>query len=279
MFFIGMLLLFFLVWVAGGGPERPISFSGPYLGAITAPGTTAQSYGDPSQFSPINGQVTIGGTAKTVTLVKDSTPAKNTNASSEYVSIMVSSAASGPVSTAGWRLVSKETGKGASFPLGTEVAQSGRVNTLAAITLKPGETAIVVSGRSPVGNSFKENLCTGYLEERQNFKPPLNQFCPTPFQELQRFAEGYSEQCASYVRSISYCTTEATMKSPGGSCEDFVDEYLNYNGCVDAHRNDPNFTSSTWRIYLGVSDELWNNKRDTIQLIDAAGNVLDSLSY
>ncbi len=279
MFFFGMMLLFFLVWVAGGGPSRPLSFSGPYLGAITAPGTTAQSYGDPSQFSSINGQISIGSALPAISFVKDASGAKSDDEESERVTIMVSGAASNSISTAGWKLRSKESGKTVNFPAGTELPQSGRVNSSGAITLRPGDQAIIVSGRSPVGASFRENMCTGYLEERQNFKPPLNQSCPTPYQELERFADDYSEQCASYVRSISYCTSHTNAKSVGGSCEDFVDEYLNYNGCVNAHRSDANFSLGTWRVFLGASSDLWDNQHDTIELLDAQGKIIDSLSY
>lgn len=276
-FFFGMLLLFFLVWLAGGGPSRPVSFSGPYLGAITAPGAGATAYGDPNQYGSVNGTISIGN--KSVYLLRDASGAKSGSAGSEYVTVVVSAGASGSISTAGWRLVSKSTGEGASFPLGAEVPQSGKVNNLVPITLKPGEQAVVTSGRSPVGVSFKENLCTGYFEERQDFKPALAQSCPTPFQELQRFYPSASEECSSYVRSIPYCATDTDMKGVGGSCEEFVDEYLNYNGCVDAHGGDSNFSGSTWRVYLGSKDDLWRDSRDEIQLVGADGTVIDTLSY
>lgn len=274
-FFFGMLLLFFLVWVASGGPNRPISFQGPYLGAITAPGTSATAYGDPSQYGSVN--VTIGSGQKAVSLSRDATGPKGKTASTEYV--ILSATGSGSVSLAGWSLRSRETGQGAVLPAAAEVPSSGNVNTLAAVSLAPGQQAIVSSGRSPVGVSFRENLCTGYFEERQDFKPALPQSCPTPYQELTRFAQGYSEQCAAYIRSFAYCGTDSDERSPGGSCEAFAEEYLNYNGCVDAHAQDSNFAGTTWRIFLGSGDELWRNNRDVIDLIDANGTVVDSLSY
>ncbi|HYD93006.1 MAG TPA: hypothetical protein VEB18_00935 [Candidatus Paceibacterota bacterium] len=274
MFFVGMMLLFFLVWIAGGGPSRPISLSGPLLTPIAIPGPGGVTYGT---TTPGGSGISAGAT---VSITKDSTGAKSTDAKTEYLTIYVSPVADGPISTAGWRLVSRQTGESAAFPLGAEIPRSGSVNTLTPITLQPGDQAIIVSGRSPVGVSFKENLCTGYLEERQDFKPPLAQSCPTPYQEFQRYAEDESEKCAEYVRSIPYCATETnTSQSVGSSCRDFVDEYLNYNGCVRAHQNDSNFKGTTWRIYLGSGDDLWRSEREKIELIDASGNVLDSLSY
>lgn len=37
--------------------------------------------------------------------------------------------------------------------------------------------------------------------------------------------------------------------------------------------------NGTWRIYLGRDDDLWRNRSDTIELIDASGRVVDTYSY
>ncbi|MCI0597675.1 hypothetical protein L0Y34_01200 [Candidatus Parcubacteria bacterium] len=297
-FFLGILLLFFLLWVAGGGPNRPISFAGPFLRPISSVGTTAQPYGDPSQgFGSFGTGISIGGWGATVgvttsgaartssqqgavTFLPDTYGAKNRDAEDEYLTITASSLASGEISMAGWTLMSKETGQGAPLPQGTEVAEAGRVNQLRPITLKPGDTAIVATGRSPVGISFRENTCTGYFEERQDFSPALALGCPTPYQEYLRFRGAEDDECAAFVRSIPYCSAPTSVPDDiHGSCEEFVDDYLNYNGCVSAHRNDSNFEGRTWRIFLGERDELWRASRETILLLDAEGNVVDSLSY
>lgn len=295
--FIGIIMLIFVVWASTGGPTRPISFGGPYLAPITEPGQGAEAYGTPGAFGGATSGITIGGygvsvstgaggstpssaASGQVSLLKDPGGAKETDADEEYLIIMVSLNETEPVSTAGWKLVSKETGKGGAFPQATELPESGRVNVLSPILLSPGDSAYVVSGRSPVGVSFRENKCTGYFEEHQDFHPALSQNCPTPYQEYVEHTGGDENACATYVRSIPYCETEGTAQgNPGGSCEDFIDEYLNYNGCVDAHANDTDFTARTWRIFLGKSDELWKGKNETIMLLDAEGKVIDSLSY
>lgn len=290
-FFLGILLVIFAVWVGSGGPDRPISFGGPFLRPITTTGTTAQSYGDGSQYQPIQGTSWIpsignsGSSNETstyrgmVTLSSDTSGAISTDEKKEYVVISVSYQSS-PVSTAGWKLVSTKTNTSASFPQGIEVARSGSVNNLAPITLAPGDQAIVTSGRSPVGMSFKENKCTGYLAERQTFTPSLSLSCPSAYQELSRFGDTDDAKCSTYTNSFSQCRTKSNSDTNvSGQCEDFIDEYINYNGCVDAHKNDPGFKSATWRIFLGASDELWAKNQETILLIDASGNTIDSLSY
>ena len=301
-FFLGILVLFFFLWLASGGPSRPISFSGPYLHPITTTGTTSQAYGDPGSYQGISSGISIGGWGGSVTtgsggntaiknpssfsgnvsLMRDSSGATNKDEDAEYVVLSVSPLAPSSVSTAGWKLVSQKTGKGAGFPQGAETPKSGRVNALSAITLKPGDTATILSGRSPVGVSFRENKCTGYFEERQDFKPSLAMSCPTPNQEYTaRYDEDdEDDECASFVRSIPYCSTETDIPSNvSGSCERFVEEVLTYNGCLEAHEDDPGFYSNAWRVFLGSNDELWRQKDETILLLDAQGKTIDAFSY
>lgn len=292
-FFLGIFILLFVVWVATGGPMRPISFAGPYLNPIHTTGTTAQPYGDPSQYSSINSTVTVGlngvnaspntsASAGAITLSRDTSGAMSTDPDQEYVVINVSAGASGNVSTAGWKLVSRTSGDGASFPQGAEVPVSGRVNALSAILLHPGDQAIVATGRSPVGISFRENECTGYLEEHQDFHPALSMNCPTPSQEFSSYYAKSDDNgsCAAFVRSIPYCGTETPSSANiSSSCQDFVDERLNYNACVNTHHADPGFESTVWRIFLGQNDELWGRSHETIALLDAQGKVIDSLTY
>jgi hypothetical protein len=289
--FIGIFFLFFIIWVASGGPARPISFAGPYLRPITSPGTSAEAYGNANAVPAFTTGISIGGwgaqvssggvsgssaSSKFASLLPDPYGAKETNEDKEYVTVT----AYGNVSTAGWKLVSQKTGRGAPLPQGASIPQSGRVNVLAPIELSAGDTMIVVSGRSPVGVSFRENKCTGYFEERQDFRPPLTQACPTSYEEYDRFYEGDDDSCLSYLATIPYCSTDTdTSSNVSSSCEDFAEEYLNYAGCVDAHEDDSDFVSRTWRVYLGQSDELWRKDGETILLLDAENKVVSQLSY
>ncbi len=292
--FVGIFLLFFVIWVAGGGPNRPISFAGPYLRPISGPGQTAEAYGDPSGYAGFSTGISIGGfganissggtggtyapgasgNASLVSLVPDPYGAKETDEDKEYLTLN----AYGSVPTAGWKLVSKKTGRGVPFPQAAELPQSGRVNVLSPITFEAGDTAIIVSGRSPIGISFKENKCTGYFEERQDFRPPLTQACPTAYQEYERFYDDEDERCLAYLRTIPYCASEASG-SASASCEAFAQDYLNYNGCVDAHENDSDFEGRTWRLFLGQGSELWQKSGETVLLLDAEGKVVSEFSY
>lgn len=292
-FFIGILAVIFAVWVGSGGPDRPISFAGPFLRPIGTTATSAQAYGDPNAYQPIQGtswipfsdsSVSTGDASEyrgVVTLSRDTSGAKNTKANSEYVTIQLSLGATSPLSTAGWKLVSETRGVTVSLPQGAELARSGNVNQLSSITLRPGDQAIVVSGRSPVGVSFRENMCTGYLEEHQDFSPPLYLSCPSITADYEEYGDGESnDSCVSYLRGIGQCQTKASYSGTApSSCKDFIDDYVNYNGCIGAHKNDSGFYNSTWRVYLNSRDELWKNERETILLQDASGKTIDAISY
>lgn len=295
-YFLGIIIVIFAIWVASGGPERPISFAGPFLRPITTTATTAQPYGDPNQFHSIQGTSwipTLGGSSNTnvsgdyseyrgaISLSRDTAGARSTKADTEYITIQTSYGLTSPVSLTGWKLVSSETGINATVPQGAELLRSGKVNTLSNITLRQGDQLIVSSGRSPVGVSFKENMCTGYLGERQPFTPSMYLSCPSLSGDYARFEDSDDYECMNYLRSFNACSTKPSYDSgnPSSSCEDFADEYGNYNGCVKAHENDSDFLSSVWRVYLGQKNDLWKNERETILLLDASGKTVDAISY
>lgn len=296
-FFLGILILFFVVWVASGGPSRPISFAGPYLNPITTTGTTAQPYGNPNAWTPVVSTISLspGGVSASgytgpnasaasgkVTLSRNLSGVGATDPEEEYV-ILTAGYGGGSVSLAGWKLVNADSGEGGALPQGAEVPSSGRVNELAPLTLSSGEEAIVVTGRSPIGLSFRENKCIGYLEDRQDFAPALPMQCPTPYEEFKRFYRDSDDEdydrCERYMYTLPYCAVDTDVPSDvPNSCEAFVEKALSYNGCVAAHKGDEGFAGRTWRLFLGKRDELWD-RRGTILLLDAENKVVDSVSY
>jgi hypothetical protein len=292
-FLIGFIVFFFALWLAGGGPDRPISFQGPYLTPITTTGDTADAYGgarapgSPGLLGDLlkdDGTVIATGDTSalrgTVTLSRNTNGARADDPDEEYVTIEVASNARDNVSITGWKIVGQTSGTSAVIPGGAETFRAGSVNQSAAIVLRPGDEAMVTSGRSPVGSSFRENICTGYLDEFQRFDPSLDAQCPYPSEELDAYGPKKDAECASFVSTIASCSTETDIPSKlSGSCEQFIEEDLTYNGCVANHANDRDFALPTWRVFLGARSELFNDERETIQLIDANGKVVDVLSY
>jgi len=312
-FFVGVFIFIFLVWVATGGPLHPIAFTGPrlatpgalgggtYLSLPRAPygigdsyvalpgsssggGSTAGGYTDTSVPTFLGG---VFGTPSPyrgmVRMNQYVSGAGSTNPSNEYIEIYVSQNATVPVNLSEWKLVSEATGGSARIPRGTETPISGTVNAVEPIVLSPGMRAIIVSGESPIGASFRENKCIGYFSTFQKFYPALPQNCPVPSDELTTFyGASYLRDvaCIDYVNKLSRCQVALTPPTAAtGACQNFIVTHLNYNGCLTTHRTDANFEGDTWRIYLGRTTSLWRSKNEIVKLLDVNGKTVDAFSY
>lgn len=316
-FFIGIFAFIFIMWVATGGPAHPISFSGPFLsapsplGSGTYIGLPAAPFaigaesdvqlanpdtGSPATLTPNGGSATKGGNT-TLSGVSFGPPSSYRGKVSlyhyvsgaggdpqqEYVTVSLSSSAKTPISISGWSLESAATGNAFSIPEGTEVPTSGTVEPLQPITLNPGDTATILSGRSPIGGSFKENVCIGYFAQFQTFYPRLSNSCPDPQKDLATFYGPnyiHDDACITYVKTLPRCTL--SISPPVGiasACGTFLQKHLSYNGCVQSHQNDENFRGTNWRVYLGRSVSTWRSSNEVIKLLDADGNTVDAFSY
>lgn len=317
-FFIGVFVFIFLIWVATGGPIHPLAFSGPtlsapqelgggtYLSFPRAPfrvgdSSTVSLHGSSDGSNSRNPSGATGTNQPVPTFVGGSTfgeasPYRDIATMSHYVSgagsvnprnesleIRIGSNASAPVDLSGWSLGSDASGNTTIIPKGTEVPTSGTVNAAQDIILTAGMQALVISGQSPIGASFRENKCIGYFSAYQNFSPSLPQNCPVPSDELSSFyGTGYIRDaaCIDYVNKLSRC--QPVLSPPttvSGTCQAFLVQYLNYNGCVTAHQSDTDFKSNVWRVYLGRTNAMWRSQHEIVKLLDAAGKTVDAFSY
>lgn len=229
----------------------------------------AQTFGYPS---PHRGSIALSQGA-----------ASESGAQNEYVELTAAAGNTAPVKISGWSLQSALTGVRAYIPRGAHPFILGTVNAQNDIYLNQGESAIVSTGASPVGTSFKENMCTGYLGTLQRFTPPLESSCPAPADELPLTPENirsYGEACFNLAQTLPSCVFPADVPaSVSPSCRIFLMNNLSYNGCVQNHRHESGFARGTWRIYLNSVGELWRNSHDIIRLLDSEGRTVDVISY
>lgn len=311
-FFVGIFAFIFVIWIATGGPLRPLSFAGPRLAlpdelgggtylsfprapfrigasSVSLPGASSGG-GAPGGSKPplptLAGGFGFGEPSPYRGIVSMShyiSGASSPDPKNEYIEIRVAQNADVPVNLSGWTLSSDATGKASIIPKGTETPASGVINAAQDIVLYAGERAIVVSGQSPIGASFRENKCIGYFGTFQNFSPQLPQNCPTPSGELERaYGTGYIRDvaCVEYVKTLPRCQIAITPPAGASSvCKGFLEKYMNYNGCVDAHRGDDDFKGSVWRVYLGRTSSMWRQKYEIVKLLDAKGKTVDAFSY
>ncbi len=312
-FFIGVFVFIFLIWISTGGPLHPISFTGPklalpqelgggtYLQFPRAPFTIGHSsvyLNSSSNYSGNSGPRTtlpvptfVGGSLfGTPSIYRDLvymnhsvSGAGSQNPGNEYLQISIGQNAGVPVDISEWRLSSDASGNSVAIPKGTEVPTSGVVNAAQDIVLAPGTRAIIISGQSPIGASFRENKCIGYFGNFQTFYPSLPLNCPAPSDELSSFyGPNYIRDsfCIDYMNTLPRC--QAALTPPLGAsnaCQNFMLKYLNYNGCVDAHKNDADFLGNTWHIYLGRTNSMWRTKNELVKLLDVNGKTVDAFSY
>lgn len=311
-FFLGIFIFIFIIWVATGGPTRPISFSGPFLTPLTPTGEThgysisrSDSRGDnfaggdrtDAAFSE-SGQSTSRADNETrspgpyqafgspsperalVNLYRGSYSPEG--AAQEYLALKVSSQASAPVVITGWTVESAATGKRVSIPGGTNAPRSGIINRTDPIALNPGDTAYLISGQSPIGASFRTNICSGYFSQFQTFSPPLTDACPEPTDEAERLVPNFNQDdtCRRFLDTVARCTyvTEKPQNLLNG-CAQIIDNDLNYNGCVMLHQSDADFYGSRWYIYLGRTTRMWKDRYETIKLLDGNGLTVAMFSY
>lgn len=250
-------------------PEEQLQSAEKDYDALARELSESKNFGEPS---PYRGAVLLHQGAAT----------ERTRAS-EYVELEAAWDNTSPIKVSGWSLQSALTGLRAYIPRGAHVFVLGSVNTQGDVYLDPGSTSILVTGVSPLGTSFKENACIGYLSGLQTFMPPLERSCPAAADALPLTSENirtYGERCYDFVQTIPPCTFPADAPAEiSPACRIFLSNNLSYNGCVQNHRNDGDFSRDTWRLYLNAGGELWRNSHDIIRLLDAEGRTVDMVSY
>ena len=209
--------------------------------------------------------------------------ATEADVSQEFVQLTASDNNTEPISVTNWALQSAVSGARAIIPPAAPFFVLGVVNPVQSVYLEPGASVFITTGASPVGTSFRENICSGYLTELHTFTPELSNECPTPPEMLPMNADTlrtYGSSCFDYLGALNQCHFPATL--PGdlsAACRSFISNTMSYNGCISASRNRTSFMLPTFRTYLGLRSELWGNSHDVIRLLDEQGRTVDVLTY
>jgi len=150
----------------------------------------------------------------------------------------------------------------------------GKVNETTPTKITGAFTLIIQNGQSPIGVSFAVNKCSSYLSQFQEYTPPIStENCP-----MDLFPPDTA--CKAFVSGIPTCQTfrKTLPGNLSAACRDYINTHMNYNGCVADHKNDADFYTGEWRIFLGQDGELFK-KGETIILLDAVGDVIAEVEY
>jgi hypothetical protein len=305
--FIMILVLLGILWVATGGPSRPISHAGPFLTAPTVPGVNlrtgqttsggeSQGYGSSGSSQPQSqnlwdifftnhGGVSSGAQGDSRYSSAVSLEASQTSESDpahEYITLRISGNATSSFTISGWTLENKQKAIRVTLGSAAETFSAGDINSQTPVTVGPGGTVYIVTGRSPNGASFRTNKCIGYLEQFQDYQPSLNRNCPLPQDEgLLNSGKTSSSGCIDFLDQLGQCEvyTDTLPDTLDSSCKDFIKNDLTYNGCVSRHRNDPDFYANEWHLYLNRDQDLWSDTHDQVLLWDENGKLISSVTY
>lgn len=275
------IIVIAIVWYFTGGPTRPSATSGIFLERPlekheeelkkTTEQITSGETTPPQELSPDESLY------KSKAVLEVGYAAKETDPQREYIKIRASSQNNSPLRITGWSLEGKG-GLDIKIGKGAYLVYSAQVNPQEDIFLKPGEGAIVSTGESPIGTSFRLNKCTGYFEQFQDFYPSLPKECLYPDEEI--LLPNLDDKCLDYLETLSRCEMQISIP-PGlsNACQTYINDKINYKTCVEVHKNDSDFYKPEWRIYLGRREEIWKNKRETIVLKDENNKIIDWKSY
>lgn len=222
-----------------------------------------------SRASPLTGKIAIAGISH------------SSGADGEYIVLRASQQNTQKVLITGLRLESAASGRGADIPNGVYLPFQNQINSEQPIYLNAGDVAYIITGRSPLGASFRLNECTGFFNQFQTFNPGLPSRCPQPSErDLPSNGTIYNDDCRNYINSLPACQIIISPPvSISPECQRYVTNEISYTKCVDARRNDANFYDREWRVYMARDDILWKQNRELIHLLDQNGKIIDAITY
>lgn len=135
---------------------------------------------------------------------------------------------------------------------------------------------MITAGRQERRMDFRANLCTGYFDESSSFTPYLYHQCPRPD---TRKLISLSDRCLRIIDSTSSCRQAKFEGFVDSDCSVYLNEHLNYAGCVRDYRSRQDFYSKEWFIWMQRDKEFFRNVHDKVILRDTIGKVVDEHSY
>ncbi len=179
------------------------------------------------------------------------------------------------INITGWKIKSLKKGetiigKGVNLPQ-FDVAPSD-------IWLGSGDRLDVTTGLSPLAMNFRANKCFGWLSNLYNLAGYSLNYCAGGFNLGD--LDGLDNACQDLILRAGSCRapSENELNKQSGECRQWAEKNMNYNACVANHQSDSDFYKE-WKIYTGNSNKIFDSLRDTIELRDQNGLLIDSYKY
>lgn len=205
--------------------------------------------------------------------------AKGYQGNPDFLEIIALSTNKKPINITGWEIRSTVSRYLNKIYVGAKTIYQGRISEENDILLYPGEKAIILPTKSPVGISFKMNKCIGYLEQFQEFYPHLPKYCPHPGFDKPQIED---ENCVAFAKTIDRCNAfiKEYPEKLSEACKKTISKRLSYNSCVSENIEDTDFYKKEWRVYLGGDEIAFGSENgDFIGIYDSDGHLIDSIFY
>ena len=205
---------------------------------------------------------------------------KESDPEHEYFVLLFSVSSEKPITITGWKVFDRQGKVLHTFPKGVKILGSDEISL--PIVVRHGGRVIVSSGRSPINTSFQVSKCSGYRSQFEEFIPAIKTSCSDPVQEFIEYGKvPFSDDvCYDLVSSLRSCVAVTRIPpTVTKECQDFLEHILLEKGCVSRHRNDANFFTGEWRLFLKSDRELWKNRDNVLYLLDENNLLVATLVY
>ncbi len=186
------------------------------------------------------------------------------------------------VNITGWQVKIARSSFSFEIPAATRVYNPRELSVYDPIVLTRNSSVDVYVGKkSPLGVNFQENSCDGYLASSFEGYDSLSASGRCVLPDPSSY-NSFSVACRTFVRGIGGCSTpHLTAFQFGGepACRDFILKNYNYQACVERSKNQASFYLGRWKVYLGRTEEVFDDLSDTVYLYDDKGLLVDMYRY
>ncbi|NQV87959.1 MAG: hypothetical protein HQ402_00185 [Parcubacteria group bacterium] len=186
------------------------------------------------------------------------------------------------ITVTGWTILSTATGNAVKIGNGSYLPSLNTGgNVEKPIVMKPRERMYIYRWQSQIPVSFHTNICTGYFNNFATYRPTIEKDCPLLKEENTPAEFSNDENCWNYIKRFGKCATVPNVFPDNitKSCQNYIQNTLNYNYCVNTYFNDPDFYTPQWRVSLNIKAQVWKKTNETIKLLDQFGKTVDTASY
>jgi hypothetical protein len=181
-----------------------------------------------------------------------------------------------PLSISGWS-IENERGERVELGAGVKKFIPGETPSPLPMAVASNTSLLISFGPSPLGVSFQEHFCSGYLRGTTPLSPPIEAQCPILSNNPKWGA--LDSTCKNLIESLPRCTVISPehLGEMTPACELFLRTVPTYASCV--REVGDNALLPRWRIFVGEHTTFIRQEGGVVILRDDRGMVVDTLPY